>query len=480
MGSSQKIERGTLASVVDEPDGTKVEGFLEASGSLDLSWTRRLAHGEAVDAKIEHTVNTVVTVGEGLANGVSVFDVEVSEGEIDRLDLRLPAGAEVLTVTGAAVLQWRTEGERDRLTVLLRYLVRDEARVAVTFQYPVDAAAVALPLRTVLPADGQPFTGHVGVQAPPGFDVSVAELAGAQALGLREIPSELAALTSSPLLFGFSFTEAPAIALGVKRLAGVELTSTIIDELQASTLLLEDGVEVTKLRLDIRNNRRQYLAVTLPVGAALTHALLDGQPVRPATRVPGSDNADGVDGAAGTGQRLLFALRQSQQINPATGRQHRVQSGETLGAIAHRYYSDPEKWPLILDANRGRLNDQLSLRVGMDITIPSDSAMTVEESAFSLELAYRRGAGHGLGNFGVEDVQLPTMDVDTMKVTWHLYLPRAISALDFDANLTQYTKVRYGVFERIKGFLDEVFGTAAAYAGGGKYESILNRRRVHL
>src|SRR5262249_17442173 len=150
-----------------------------------------------------------------------------------------------------------------------------------------------------------------------------------------------------------------------------------IDDIEASTVLLEDGTEIGKLRLRIRNNTRQFLRVRLPGDAVLSHALLDGHPVRPAL---------GHEPGRAT---LLFSLRQSERIDPGQGPTHRVIAGDPLRAIAHQYYSDPDKSPLVLDANRKLLGDAGRLKPGQLLAIPSVGPVTVEESSFVLELAYR-------------------------------------------------------------------------------------------
>ena len=47
-----------------------------------------------------------------------------------------------------------------------------------------------------------------------------------------------------------------------------------------------------------------------------------------------------------------------------------VLEGETLSHIARRYYGDAQRWPEILQANRTRLADDRSLRIGMKLLIP--------------------------------------------------------------------------------------------------------------
>ena len=52
------------------------------------------------------------------------------------------------------------------------------------------------------------------------------------------------------------------------------------------------------------------------------------------------------------------------------GRRHVVAQGETLYKIAQRYYGSGARWPEILEANRGVLKNENSVRAGMELRIP--------------------------------------------------------------------------------------------------------------
>ena len=482
----QDIEPRLAAGVITErrpsAEGTQVEGYLDATGGFDLSWARRLTHRGGGRARTECVANALFTVHEAMVSGVAVFGISVLEGETDRVDLRLPPGLEVVRVEGDAILQWHTEdkagdaegasGDGPRLSLLLRHLVADRIDARVHFQYPVDVDA-PVPLRLPLPESGVPLTGAAGVQAPTGLDVRVTSPGKAEVIDLRELPGELVRLTPSPLLLGFRFGEQPGTELAIARHAQVKLTGTIVDELESSTVLLEDGTEVTKLRLHVRNNSRQYLAVRLPPGAVLTHSLVDGHPVRPARADP-ADGGDGTTRGEAAG-RLLFPLRQSEKVAPGEERWHVVRYGENLGDIAYTYYSNPQLWRRILEANRNQMDTDADLTPGMSLRIPTDPGVAVEESHFIIELAYKR-RGEPLGAWGRVDVGLPELDVDAMKVLWHLYLPHAVTPLRFDANLTQYTSVRYDLFRRVRDFLRSGLGIGTAQAGA-RYRSILDQRK---
>ncbi len=49
-----------------------------------------------------------------------------------------------------------------------------------------------------------------------------------------------------------------------------------------------------------------------------------------------------------------------------------VESGDTLGKIARRYYGASARWPEILDANEAVLHGSEALQIGMELRIPMD------------------------------------------------------------------------------------------------------------
>jgi hypothetical protein len=460
-----KLAQGALISQKITPRGTQLVGHLDASGLFDLAWTRKLTHKATQALRMEARLYTLFTIQEAIVGGVAVFDLTLLDGETDRIDLRLPENIEVIRVEGDAVLQWKTEAGEDGgdLTVLLRHLVEDRVRVAVHFQFPAEEDK-PVRLRMPLPPKDAEMTGALGVHGPAGLNVKVADIQEAQKLTLRDLPPELTNLASSPLLFGFRFTQPPRITLAVARHREVELVSTLIDEIQASSLLIEDGTEVTKIKLRIRNNTRQYLTMHLPEGAVLTHSLIDGRPVRPAYT------------QAGEGEALLFPLRQSERIGAGRERYHTVRAGETLSDVANFYYSDPSQWRGILDFNRDQMANELDMVAGQGLRIPQKTGVTVEESSFVIELAYKRKSDP-LGSLGRVTVTLPKIDVDSMKAIWHVYFPRALMPLSFDTNLTQYSSIRYDPFRRIRDFLHRALFEPWAWAGG-RYKSILKQRKV--
>ena len=66
---------------------------------------------------------------------------------------------------------------------------------------------------------------------------------------------------------------------------------------------------------------------------------------------------------------------QARRVPPTPGViEHVVLEGERLDQLAARFYGDPFKYWLILDANPGELNPFLLLRPGRRIQVPRDRA----------------------------------------------------------------------------------------------------------
>ena len=58
-----------------------------------------------------------------------------------------------------------------------------------------------------------------------------------------------------------------------------------------------------------------------------------------------------------------------------------VEPGDTLSSIAHRLWSDPDRWPEVYEANRFQLEDPDELPVGLTLAMPARSANTPKDAA---------------------------------------------------------------------------------------------------
>lgn len=450
------LAQGGLLGQSEEAGGTRILGQLDARGQLDLAWKGHKA-SEAGDLRLSMRADAIFTLHEAVLRGEAAYSAEILAGETDVLRLTLPPEVEIVDVTGPAVLQWATEP--GALVVLLRYLADEAVGFKVSYQLPVTEGAPVV-LRLPLPPEGVPVEGALGVRGPAGVHAAVRS--AVHATQSEDLPPQLAALTDDPLLLTFDFSAAPEISLDVGRAAAVELSDTVIDSLEAATQLVEDGTEITKLQLRVRNNTRQYLALTLPPGAVLTSAKVDGRPLRPAVE-------------ASDAQTLLFPLLLSERSSSSV--RYEVQAGDTLDQIADRFYGDPSLWGALYEQNAQQLQGSAQLVVGSALLVPARPGQATAERSFALDLVIQRRDG-AMGWVGRRPLALPTIDAPVNEANWHVYLPGHLYPVDLSSNLSAWSHIRYDHLRRVRTFFDDAFIFRQAWAGVDGYSSILSRRKA--
>lgn len=458
-----QIDGGTIRSQRSGGGGTTVHAHLGARGPFTVRWRPRVHAGTELARELETEVLARLRLADGLVDLNSTLTYRVVSGETDRVRFRVPAGLEVIRVGGPAVLQWYAEPlDKDdkAITVLLRHLVDDQASVEVQARAPRPDDHVTP--RFITPLEAAFAGGFAAIEARSGYGLEVEQLDGAEEVSLRTIPEALRNASDRPFRYAFKLIRAaPQLRLKVHQNQELNLTQAVIDDIQVSSVQVEHGIEITKLSLHVRNNTRHYLHAVLPPKAELTHALIDGTPLT---------IAEGPDGS------ILIPLIQSERLG-AKPRQHRIRPGDTLTQLALRYFNDTEAWQDIVNANPD-LHSAYDLSVGAAIRIPRQArGLTFEESAFVIELAYKRRRPP-LGRLGRRRIELPTFDVPIMSAVWHLYFPSAYDPLAVSSNLRPLTKIRYGLFNRIHQLLADANTSQRAYAGGDGYSNILLSRKA--
>lgn len=442
-----RLAHGALTEVVERGEQTQVVAWLDGGASLELAWERRATHAQT-DARYRTEVHGMLDLGDDLIGGEARYQLHVVEGELDRVSMELPEDVEVVEVRGDNVLQWHTDGS-NTLTVLLRHVTDTAADIRLSYQYPAGRdgrSAVRLPV----PA-GE-VRGALGLRAPVALDLALSEVKQAAELAPRDMPQELLELSTEPIRNAIRFSATPAAV--VETTAHVELMTSIsrIDELQGISVLMEDGTEVGKLRLSMRNSDRQVLEVELPEGARLTHCYRDGVSLRPAAKGPG---------------RVLVPLTRSKKQEQ--GQTYTVVPGDTLSGIAQRTLGDGTKWGTLQDANPG-VQD---LQPGQQLQIPAPTDQL--DKPFTLELGWERSTP-ALGMVGAREVALPRLDLDVMEAHWHVYLPEHVETLTMEGTLDRLSGHHDDPVSRAARLLASTSVVGVAHAGED-YANVLEHRR---
>ena len=261
---------------------TRVTAALPSGAPLQIAWERAIPEAEKVPPKLYAETKTLVAVGDGILICRQRVDYNILHTGVRVLKLKVPAGASILEVTGNRVRDWRVAG--GELTVSLTYEAIGAYTLQVVYEKAtgeVQADGVSLP---VLRASGvEREKGNIGVVALANVELSSPALVGATAIDVRELPPELLGMTNQPILLAYRYVaEDFDIPLAIKKHEDVTVLVTIVDSAVSTTMQTLDGRRITKAIYNVRNNRNQFLRLTLPAGAEMWSASVSGRSVRPA------------------------------------------------------------------------------------------------------------------------------------------------------------------------------------------------------
>lgn len=326
---------------------TRMVAALARAGDTSLSWFKRVA-AEDRTATVFGELATLVSIGEGALRGTATASYTIHGRGVDALRIAVPAAITVLEVHGAAA--WRVEGDGDpRLLVAqLGYPATGSVTLSFDFELALAGASAALTLPDIALEDVLRERGFIAVAATTNVEITPAEgLTNAAPVDPAELPPTLTAAAGEAILYGFKFLRHPvSIPLEVVKHADVAVKRTIVETATLRTFATSDGKRLTAARYTVKNNRKQYLELTLPPGATLWGAFLEDQPVKAARR---------DDGA------LLVPLRKTAtgrdgELRPFTVEVVYFEHGSALGSVGRCSYTAP-----ILDVDALEINWQLFL-----------------------------------------------------------------------------------------------------------------------
>lgn len=275
-----------------------VKATLPATGSLTVQWQREIPEAEKKAARVYAEVQTLVSLGEGVLRANTVVQNTILFAGVDTLAYDVPKGMTVLDVSGPGIRDWKL-GENGRLDVVLNFAAEGSYVLGIELEKAMTDDSKSLVAPVVVPVGVERNKGYVGIESRGNLEIAAAKVDGATPLDVRALPGAILGITDQPLLFGYKYVGTkPAIELATGAHAEVDVLVTLIDQTVARTMWTREGRRLTKVSYQVRNNRRQFLRLTLPAGAELWSASVGGRGVQP---------AKGSDG------RVMVPLLRSQE-----------------------------------------------------------------------------------------------------------------------------------------------------------------------
>ncbi|MEM9195972.1 MAG: hypothetical protein AAGF12_42790, partial [Myxococcota bacterium] len=292
--------------------------YVDAAPRLTAVTARR----EREQGRFDAQVDTLISLDDVTTTAEAVVDIHVKSGSLAGLELVLPEGVNFLDLSAPSLRehQLRTVGDEQHIAVNFTQDLEGQFRIEVRYERigaeRSDQAELTVPTLHVRGADVE--QGRIAVEALAAVQVDPATTDRLSPLDVGELPQQLILRTTNPILHAYKYVQAsprPELALRITRHAEIATQDATIDEANYQTLVTRDGFSVTTARFLVRNQRKQFLRVTLPENAEVWSARVDGQPETPALEANDSDAPtvliNIINSADGFPVELVYATREA-------------------------------------------------------------------------------------------------------------------------------------------------------------------------
>jgi len=284
------------------PDKTIATATLVSGSGFSVVWhpKREKIIKEKLPAKVYAEVNSLVSVGEGVMKCYSVIDYSIAQGSAGQFRVQVPAGVSVLEVTdlyGNPVKDYKIDN--NIILIQTPYDITRNYKIILNYEKDMGGTSAVSSIPGIKVLDVERETGYIGIEARTNVEISVVESSGAARVDVNELPQDIWSRSKNPLLFGYKYLKHPySVTLDIKKHEDIPVLVAAVDYAEIITLFTEDEKSITKATYYVKNNRKQFLEVTLPKDSEIWSAFVSGAPVKPAR-----DNESGT---------ILIPLSRSQ------------------------------------------------------------------------------------------------------------------------------------------------------------------------
>src|SRR5215467_3962103 len=287
-----KLSAGLITRRTTNGGRTIIEATLTPGAPAEVSWSMRDSAPVAAarETRAAADVLTLVTLGESDVRMVALIDVTVMQGEPRTIDLRLPAGYELTSISGSTL----DGSAQDSATV--RLTLRDPAvrrhQFLVSLERPHGGGSFTLDTAFVDVADVQRQRGEVAVEGVGTLDLNAVDRDGMHRIDVRELQPALQSLARLPVLAAFRYQRMPNVMPGLtleaKRFNDAGVLAAYAECATATTMITTEGRALTEVVLQLQNRAQPFLKVNLPQGATIVSVEVAGASAKPVL------GADGV------------------------------------------------------------------------------------------------------------------------------------------------------------------------------------------
>jgi len=278
-----RVTPGRTVSLTDTPTAffpDKVAGIQAAFRISDPAWDATMQI-ERLPQTVQADALHLFSIGEGVAYGSSVINYNVSGAPISTFRVELSDEYFNVEFTGKDIRNWqKTNGG---YLVQLHTPVSGAYTLLATYERPFKPEGETLAFTGARPLDAQSEQGHTIITSAYQFQVKPEEVsAGLLPLESGEVPPEYRLFFDAPILAAYRYPARPfSLKLALSPLAQGDSLNQVVDRASLDTHISKEGQVITDARYFVKSRGNPHFRLTLPAGAQLWSATVNGAAVVP-------------------------------------------------------------------------------------------------------------------------------------------------------------------------------------------------------
>ncbi len=259
--------------------------------------------------------NLLVAVEQDYIGVNAFFTYDIVNAPIKRLAVSVPAGYDVVSVSGAGIKSWDVKA--GTVTVVLEQGVTGTYELEMSLEAPRDASAAELDLPELSTVGVAFAKGHLAVTGFPLLELTLKSASNAARIDPTELPQALRNQAGKTIMYAFRFSRHPySIALSQSSYENAPGLDATIDMANLVCLITDSGKSVVRVIYEVRNNAAQFLRVTLPEGSKVWGSFVSDQAVRSARDKDGRVLIPIISGATGPGASFKVEIIYYAPLEP--------------------------------------------------------------------------------------------------------------------------------------------------------------------
>jgi type II secretory pathway pseudopilin PulG len=255
--------------------------FLAGEPQAAAGWSLSVAT-ETVESWMRAEIVNTLTLSDTLVSGRAIARFEIQNAPVKELRLRIPGEFRNVEISAPNIRRRDHDGELWR--VEFQSKIRGPHNLSVTWEQPRKSTTNYVELQGISAENVERETGIFAIVARPPLQITEQNAGDLKPIDLRDLPEWAGAPDESTVL-AYRYLR-PGLKLGVeaKRFDEAEVLQALVENLNLSTVVADDGQMMTQMSLSVRNQGRQHLEIGLPPDARVWSAFVAGQAVRPSVK----------------------------------------------------------------------------------------------------------------------------------------------------------------------------------------------------